>query len=442
MQPQSPPAPRFPPATENRFEQAVASVAPERVESKPQSPPPAELPQAPEVRLTAIPAEGDHPMPIALEPEADGAYRLTLECLPGADAIHLLVELDQEPRLRAEVRARPGDRVRLELQIDQTGELVLSTGNHRVLFLPVEREYGPLPSLPPPRLDAPWDICLLIDATMRHSVESAPKETALAVTKSTSQSPMSKETSAAQRPDSVPRRLQDAFLLKQPEHWAQVVAPVLELVRRLGETGEARLAIIAFADEPPTTGVYAADLVPDYHLVHLPGERRDYELLAMTPEALEALLSKELMASPGMDFVDAVGDALAAARGLQWRDDSRRLVVLIGDSPGHSTLEPIRYGGDALARAHDIDTEAARLHQDRAEILTIYHPPRAGAREQVAPGYRDLFDYARDQYRRLASEQSLAFTTDGLDAEQAIVALHARRAPLGRGACWGRLVVG
>jgi hypothetical protein len=420
-------------------------VASKQAATEPQSPPPAQQPQASEIRLMAIPADGERPEPIALEPDDDGVYGFPLECLPGADAVHLLVELDQKPRLRAEVRARAGDLVRLELRIDETGEPVLRTGNHRVLFLPVEHEYGPLPSLPPPRPDAPWDICLLIDVTMRHSAELGREKSPSADPKSDPQPmgskrpPESKDTTSVQQPEPVLPRLLDRFLIEQPEPWGKVAAPVVELVRRLAESGEARFAVIAFADEPPTTGIYSFDLVPRYHLEHLPAERQEYEILAMTPEELEALLADGLTASPGMDFVDAVGDALAAARGLQWRDDSRRLVILIGDSPGHSTAEPISYGGDALARARDIDTEAARLHQDQVEILTIYHPPSAGAREQAILGYRNLFDYARDQYRRLASEPALAFTTGELDPERAIAALQGRRTPLGRGACWGRL---
>lgn len=437
------PVPPLSPVAAARVEQPAASATPSRVAPEPQSPPSAEQRQTPEVRLTAIPADGEQPMPIALEPDAHGVYRFALECLPGADAVHLLVELDQRPRLRAEVRARAGDLVRLELRIDETGETcepVLRTGSHRVLFLPLEAEHGPLPPLPPPRPDAPWDICLLIDATMRHSTERTRNKTSSNEPKPKEPADASKDAPAAKQPDPIPRRELDAFLIEQSEPWAKVVAPIVELVRRLGETSEARLAVIAFADEPPTPGIYASDLVPRYHLEHLPDERQDYELLAMTPEALEALLLNDLTASPGMDFVDAVGDALAAAHGLQWRDDSRRLVILLGDSPGHSTIEPIRYGGDALARAHDIDTEAARLHQDHAEILTIYHPPSDGARSQAIRKHRDLFDYARNQYRRLASEPTLEFTSESFEPEQAITALQGRRVPLGRDACWGRLI--
>jgi hypothetical protein len=456
VEPTQPPLPPVSPASASRVEQPTASVVSQQAatEPQPQSPPPAQRPQAPEVQLTAIPADGERPVPIALEPDADGVYRFGLECLPGADAVHLLIDLEQRPRLRAEVRARAGDPVRLELRIDESGEPVLRAGNHRVLFLPVEREYESLPPLLPPKPDVPWDICLLIDATMRYSAQRAPKEEASAE-QSGSQPPAAKDATPIQQPDAIPPRLLDRFLLEQPEPWAKVVAPVVEMVRRLGESDEVRLAVITFADEPPTTGVYSFDLAPRFHLQHLPPERQEYELLAMMPDALEALLTHHLTASPGMDFVDAVGDALAAAHGLQWRDDSRRLVILIGDSPGHSTARPIRYGGDALARTRDVDTEAMRLHRDQAEILTIYHPPKADARKQADPEYRDLFDYARDQYRRLASQPELALTTADLVPQQAsleranlerealeraIAALKDRRDLLGRGACWGRLV--
>jgi hypothetical protein len=412
-----------------------------------QAAPPTEQPMRPEVRISALPADGEQPAPIAVEADGDGVYRFGLECLPGADAVQLLLDLDRKPRLRAEVRARAGDVVRLEVRIDEAGEPVLRTGSNRVLFLPVGVDYDPVPPLPSPRPDAPWDICLLIDATMRHSAEAAREKPAGAESESRAQpgaggASKTPAPAPAPSPDTIPRRDLDRFLIDQPEPWGKVVAPVVELVRGLAAAAEARIAVIAFADEPPTPGIYASDLVPRYHLRHLPAERLPYELMAISPEGLEALLIRCLTASPGMDFVDAVGDALAAARGLEWRPGSRRLVVLIGDSPGHSTADPIRYGGDALARAHDVDTEAARLHQAQAEILTIYHPPSAGARDQAKAQHRDLFDFSRDQYRRLASQPSLAFTTEGFDPKQALAVLQGRSAPLGRGACWGRLRAG
>ena len=233
----------------------------------------------------------------------------------------------------------------------------------------------------------------------------------------------------------------DAFLLSQPKTWGAIVGPLVELVRQLGAQGQGcRLAVIAFGDEPPPQGVYASDLTPAFHLRHLPDDRPEHLLMPLDPETLADLLIKGIGPSPGADFVDALADALAAASRLQWGDETRRLLVLVGDSPGHSTAHPVPNGGDALPRRNDVDAEAARLHRDRVEILTLYHPPPAAVVEALLDAPKALVQFARDQYRRLASHPGLAFATTGFDTKQAIETLLGRKTPLGRGACWGRLV--
>ena len=385
------------------------------------------------ISLTAIPTDGAAPGPVPIEPDAHGDYRFSLECLPGADAIHLEVAIGDALRLRAEVRAQSGEVVRLVLRIDESGEPVLRAGSHQVLFLPVEPAYGPLPPIPPPRGEAAWDICLVIDATSRTSgtdTEAQPGDSA-----------DGQPGPARTWPRTGPPAALDAFLLKQPQQWAAIVAPVVDLVRRLGEACPGgRLAVIACGDEPPPPGVYAADLVPAYHLRHLPDDRPEHLLLPMSADALAELLLRQIKPTPGADFVDALADALAAAKQLQWGDETRRLLVVIGDSPGHATAYPVPYGGDALARRADVDAEAAHLHRDGVTIMTLYHAPGPALVETLLEAQVALLDHARGQYRRLASVPGLAFTTGDFDPQEALSALLERRAPLGREACWGRLV--
>jgi hypothetical protein len=213
------------------------------------------------------------------------------------------------------------------------------------------------------------------------------------------------------------------------------------LVRQLGQEGQdCRLAIITFGDESPPPGIYAADLVPAFRLHPLPDDRPEHLLVPMVPETLAEALLTQIRPSPGGDFVDALADALAAANRLQWGDERRHLLVLIGDSPGHATAHPAPYGADALARRTDVETEAARLHRDhRVEIITLYHPPSAALAKSLLAPQRALVNHARDQYRRLASEPRLAFSTGTFDAQQAAGTLLDRNTPTGRGPCWGRL---
>ncbi len=365
--------------------------------------------------------------------DGNGECRFVLECLQGASAIQLEVSVAGQTRLRAEIRAQPGETVRCALHLDRTGEPELQAGSHQVLFLPLESEYGPLPPLPAPSGKPAWDICLAIDATAR-TMRSPVGPGAGGLGAATAV--------GSDRPPDQPPSL-DAFLLSQPGHWEAIVAALAELVRQLGAQGQGcRLAVIAYGDEPPPPGVYAADLTPAFHLRHLPDDRPEHLLVHMVPEALSELLLKRIRPTPGADFVDALADAMAAAGRLQWGDETRRLLVLAGDSPGHSTAHPVPYGGDALPRRCDVDAEAARLHRDRVEILTLYHPPPQSIADALLDIPRTLVQHARDQYRRLASHPGLAFETVGFDPQRAIDALLGRKAPLGRGVCWGRLVEG
>ena len=137
--------------------------------------------------------------------------------------------------------------------------------------------------------------------------------------------------------------------------------------------------------------------------------------------------------------MDALADGLHACGELHWRPRSRKLVVLAGDSPGHSLETPVPSGGDAHARLHDVDREALRLHRAGIEILSLYTGPAAtvSGDDPVTQRRRALLDHARDQYRRLASEPGLA--VEALDPEILARRLLGRTRPLGRGASYGCL---
>lgn len=379
--------------------------------------------------VAAISPDGDTPQSISLAPDGSGDYRFALQCLAGADAIHLEISVAGSMRMRAEVGAQSGETVRLAVQLDDTGEPLLQAGSHRVLLLPLEPRYGPLPPLPIPRRESAWDICLIVDATARSPAEPS------------GMLQPGKLAGADQRPSGPAPAVLDAFLLRQPKAWGALIESLIELVRGLGgQPGGCRVAIVAFGDEPPPDGVFASDLVPSFMIRHLSDERPERQLVPMAPEAIADLLLRRIKPTPGADFVDALADALAEAAELQWGDDTRRLVVLVGDSPGHRSADPVPHGGDALARSRDLDVEAARLHAERVEILTLYHAPPPTVRDALLESQLSLLDYARDQYRSLASQPSLAFTTASFDPKVALRALLERREPLGRSACWGRMV--
>ncbi len=383
-----------------------------------------------EVSLRALPPDGTVPADHPLHPDPDGVCRVRLACLPGADAVHLEVRVAGQTRLRAEVRAQAGESVHCTIRLDAAGEPLLDAGNRQVFLLALGSRYHPLPPLPPPVPGCGWDLCVLVDATTRD------REDATAGPGGTVAGRARETLTPTGRPGP------GAFLLERPARWQRIVGAVADLVRRLspGETANLRSAIIAFADEPPPPGIHAPDLIPTFHLRHLPEDRPPHALSPMTAEALSAALTG-LAPSPGGDFVDALADGLAAATALQWGEDRRRVLILIGDSPGHSAADPAPWGGDARARVNDTDAEIARLHREhRVEVLTLYHPPPPGLDATLGEAQRALLRHARAQYRRLAATPALAFTTADFDPARAAAELNGRREPLGRGPCWGRLV--
>ena len=383
-----------------------------------------------ELSLRALPADGTAPADHRLRPDPDGVCRVRLVCLPGADAVHLEVGVAGQTRLRAEVRAQAGESVPCTIRLDAAGEPVLDAGNRQVFLLALESRYRPLPPLPPPAPGCGWDLCVLVDATTRDREDSAAGPGGSVPDRD------SETTDPGGRPGP------GAFLLERPARWQRIVGAVADLIRCLspGETADLRCAVIAFADEPPPPGIHAPDLIPAFNLRHLPEDRPPHALAAMSPETLTAALTG-LTPSPGGDFVDALADGLAAAADLQWGEDRRRLLVLIGDSPGHSAADPAPWGADTRPRIKDTDAEIARLHREhRVEVLTLYHPPPPGLDATLGDAQRALLRHARAQYRRLASTPALAFTTADFDPARAAAELRGRREPLGRGPCWGRRV--
>ncbi len=337
--------------------------------------------------------------------EPGSAVGLRLRCLPGASALHLMVADRQEILLRAEVPATGGETVTIRLESDADGEVHLTSAGRNVLVLPLDSRFEPSPLLRPAPTGC-LDLCLVIDGTSRH-FELQDKVTA-----------SSRLLGRAEWEDCVDQLsgLCEALMQHYPE--------------------DPRLSILAFGDQEPP-GAVAPDLTPRYRLFPVQSEGRALRSVK-TVDVLQELL--DIPGSSGGDFVDAVADALEACTELRWRPEARKLVVLFGDSPGHSIEFPAPTGGDAGVRERDVDLQAMKLHELGVEIVTVYLSPAKGLGLRDVEFRAELLSFAREQYVRLASLPEMAFDARDFEPDRAAESICEHQGPIARGPALGELI--
>ncbi len=329
-----------------------------------------------------------------------GRWRLQLDCLPGASATHIPILQDGQVLCRLEVDSDHADSIELILEFDAEKGVTATTGR-RLLVLPADTRHRPLPMIRPTS-HSKLDLFFIIDGTTGVALESRG------------------DTAADGR----------SLLLLNKEMWANHVWELVGLAEHLRrEYADLRCGVLAFGDDP-IDGFEAPDLIPAYRLA--PNHQRR-KLRTISREQLEGTLLT-LEASPGGDLVDALADALEAARHVGWRD-ARRIVVVSGDSPGFSLTQTpcLPRVANGLVRRYDVDQEAAALHESGIEILTIYHPPEGNWSKRT----RSSAEYTQDQYRRLASHPEIAFDQKEFDAATAAELLAASAQPIPRGPSLG-----
>jgi hypothetical protein len=349
------------------------------------------------LRVWSAPAAAPRQVALPLD-EPGTACTVRLRCLAGANALHLvLLDPGGAVLARVEIEAAAGETVPVEIERTAAGDLCAwsADGWRRVLTLPADAAYDPAPPLPPVAAGVSLDLVLLIDLTLRHR----------------------KSTTA------------NDLLLALPESWGAEIARLTAFVAALAATGRRhRIAVAAFGDQAPP-GAEAADLRPDYRLYPESG----WQFRGLEPASLRQALA-DLPATTGADIVDALADGLHACRLLPWRGGARKLLLVCGDSPGHSTLHPLPAGADAGVRALDVDGEAAALHRRGVEIATLYYPPAPELQLERVEFQHAILSATRAQYARLASLPEMAFVATALDPAAAGAGLAARSRTIGRGA--------
>ena len=183
-------------------------------------------------------------------------------------------------------------------------------------------------------------------------------------------------------------------------------------------------------------GVEPEDLADGYLLRPPAGAGRFFP---WSPERCREALSA-VEPTPGGDFVDALAEALHACRSLPWGEGTRRIVLVCGDSPGHSVAHPLPPGADARVRRLDVDVEAEHLHERGVEIATLYFDPQGNAGLGQAVFRKELLAAARDQYRRLASLPEMAFELSRFQSEEAARVVKDVQGLLARRAAPGELI--
>ncbi|MFO1429793.1 MAG: hypothetical protein U1F76_06590 [Candidatus Competibacteraceae bacterium] len=361
------------------------------------------------IEIIAFPAnEGElksQPLPL---PGAGSRCTVELRNLPGASHIHLLLMADGAVKFRAEIPAQARECVQVEIGLDENGTLQVQCPGRSTVLLPEN------PLLPP--LDRPIymsgskesvELAIVIDGTSR--IFSRGQEGAFT----------------------------SSLLLADKERWTAQVEKLCRFIETLSQyCKECRIAVLAFGDQP-IPNVTAPDLQARYRIYPPEPEKRLLQLLTL--QQIKSQLFS-IPATSGGDFVDALADALAACNELYWSPDARKLVLISGDSPGFSILQPIPKGGDACVRENDVDTQTLRLHRRGVELLTVYHDPDPDFLDSLIEPQREFQKYAQEQYTRLASLPEMAFVASQFDGLVEAEAFRHLSGYIGRGGTYGELV--
>jgi len=319
-----------------------------------------------------------------------------MRSVPGSRGLQLVCARDGESRWRFEVVADGDERIAVELELDADGELYAGSENRSVYTLPADHRFAPLP-------------------LVRHQLGRRQLELVFVI-------------------DGTTRAVEGSLLLDTSPHWATVVEQLVAIVTALGAGRVARLGLLAFGDHSLPI-LDAADLQPSYWL--WPREAERGKLPWLRAGDLRARLLS-LPSSSGGDFVDALADALALCAHLPPHATARRVVVVFGDSPGHSLLDPAPDGADLLPRAQEIEGPLLRLHAAGTLLVTIFHDADLRSAAGWAP-HPDIPEHAQRQYARLASTPAHAFLLSSLDPRRVAKAILRPPKLRGRGCSYGIL---
>ena len=300
-------------------------------------------------------------------PAPDASVELTP--LDGATAIEILLRDEGTPTYWGEVATQGRERIPVRIGRRPTGEWQVTSEAGPVIGMGL-KWYRRTP-LVKPKSGRGVDLAFLVDGTSR-AYGAAPAS-----------------AEGTTRPSM--RRL-----VPDSEVWRAIVTECEALAHALAATGPCRWAALSFGDHPLPWASHA-DLMPKY-VVAPEHPRFHHDVGRLAAEGLLAV-----RASPGADYVDALADGLHAAAELPWAPTSRKVLVVIGDSPGYSVLAPPPLLANAQTRRFDVQAEADRLHQRGVEVVTILHDVSRSDDAFVHGQPQGFLKYTDDQYAELAT---------------------------------------
>ena len=364
--------------------------------------------------------EGTLQLSPIVDEEGKWPESISLRGLPGARALHVELLWGEEVIQRLEVPVDGEEAVTLQFDPEANGEEWLYTDRSKLELLR-EGPNEPNPPIGLPTNQDQLDLVVLIDGTLRTIVKT-------------------KTSTKSETKDEKAKPTRKNLLLLGRREWTSQSKPICELIDLLfAQYPDHRATTLAFGDHSVAAkGLATGELEPKY-LIY-PESTRDRRLRPSDSKRIRQDLL-DLPATPGGDYVDALAEALAAVHELRFREGARRLVLVVGESPGPSIAYPLSSLGDFCSRKHDIETEAARLHRKQIEVATLYFDPKI--RETAQPmdetGER-LLRRSRRQYRELASLPQLAFELASFDPQSAAAAIVARPPWIAHRASYGVLL--
>lgn len=331
----------------------------------------------------------EHPLPLE---ENGQPYPLKLKSFPGAAWLHVLVLQQDKIKLRMKIQVYGEETITVLFSLDSEGEVHAHTNNSVDSYrLPPEPCYCPPYLIPPPDAGQALDIVFLIDGTAR--LWSSEERTVIEKGQ-----PFQKSVAFS-----------SSLLKDHPDIWAFYTEKLIIFLETLAKTHQnCRYSVLAFGDEaPPDTKAKA--LKPSYKL--WPEGDNNAKLAFKNFD--KNRLKMDLLAIPttsGGDFVDALADGLVAAADLRWSDEegTRKVLVCVGDSPGHSLIKPVPPGGDTRIRSKDVETSAMLLHHLGIEIISVYWDVSEKIKKDFRETKRTFINYTQVQYQELASSPELA----------------------------------
>jgi hypothetical protein len=317
--------------------------------------------------------------------EETGCAEIRLELTPGASAVQVTVRDNNAIAESIEVPAQPGEQVCVEFRRDSRGKVRASAPNRDFLVLPDEEPPDPLLLRPPDTKEL--DLVVLVDGTCTHPLK-----------------------------DSTGNKGVLEYLLAPAlaQTWQEIANLMMEFVSRIEERyPKLWMMTVAFGDEPMPM-LSNTLLLPSYLVYPVDPDRR---ILGPAMAGQLATQLRRLPYTPGGDYVDALADGLRACEKASWRQNSRKLLLLFGQSPGYSMLEESDGITNLLPRKACIEEEIAALHHKGVEVITIFHhPPEAD--DLYGVNRPDVINRSRQQYEWLASLPGWSNSTSDFNVEK------------------------